>query len=38
MEKRRIAPFLSFTGKAEEAMQFYASNLPGAKITKLVRY
>lgn len=38
MEKQRILPFLSFTGKAEEAMQFYASVLPGASITKLQRY
>ena len=38
MEKNRLAPFLSFTGKAEEAMQFYTANLPGAVITKLVKY
>lgn len=38
MEKQRIIPFLSFTGKAEEVMNFYAENLPNAKITKLVRY
>jgi predicted 3-demethylubiquinone-9 3-methyltransferase (glyoxalase superfamily) len=38
MEKRRIAPFLTFNGCAEDAMQFYAANLPGANITKLVRY
>jgi len=38
MEKSRVSPFLSFTGKAEEAMTFYADNLPGAKITELVRY
>jgi len=38
MEKSRISPFLSFTGKAEEAMQFYADNLPGASIQTLVRY
>ena len=38
MEKQRIAAFLTFTGKAEEAMQFYASALPGAKITNLVYY
>lgn len=38
MEKRRFAPFLTFTGKAEEAMRFYASILPGAEITELVRY
>ena len=38
MDKQRIAPFLTFTGMAEEAMQFYASTFPGAKITKLARY
>ena len=38
MNKQRIIPFLTFNGRAEEAMQFYASNLPGAKITKLARY
>ncbi|MDR0767935.1 MAG: VOC family protein [Methanosarcinales archaeon] len=38
MEKARVSPFLSFTGKAEEAMTFYAAHLPGAKITELVRY
>ncbi len=38
MEKQRIVPFLTFTGRAEEAMVFYAANLPGAAITKLVRY
>ncbi len=38
MDKQRLSPFLSFTGRAEEAMQFYAGNLPGAEITKLVRY
>ena len=38
MEKWRVAPFLTFNGKAEEAMQFYAANLPGATITQLVRY
>ncbi len=38
MEKRKIAPFLTFSGNAEEAMQFYVSTLPSAKITKLVRY
>jgi len=38
MEKQTLAPFLSFTGNAEEAMRFYAANLPDAAITKLVRY
>ena len=38
MKKRRFSPFLTFNGNAEEAMRFYASNLPGANITELVRY
>ncbi len=38
MERQKIVPFLSFTGNAEEAMNFYAANLPGARITSLVRY
>ena len=38
MEKKKFAPFLTFTGNAEKAMQFYESVLPDAKITKLVRY
>ena len=38
MSKRRVAPFLTFTGKAEEAMLFYEANLPGAKIAEIVRY
>ncbi|WNY27561.1 VOC family protein [Methanolapillus ohkumae] len=38
MEKSKLAIFLTFSGQAEEAMQFYASRLPDAKITTLVRY
>lgn len=38
MEKQKFALFLTFTGKSEEAMNFYASVLPGASITKLERY
>lgn len=38
MEKQRVLPFLSFTGKAEAAMRFYASALPGAKIARLEYY
>ena len=38
MENQRIVPFLTFNSNAEEAMEFYAANLPGAKITKMVRY
>ena len=38
MKKSKIAPFLTFNGKAEEAMRFYASILPGAEIVALKRY
>jgi predicted 3-demethylubiquinone-9 3-methyltransferase (glyoxalase superfamily) len=38
MEKSRIKPFLTFNGKAEEALNFYAAVLPGAKIGRLERY
>lgn len=33
-----ISPFLMFTGKAEEAMQFYVSLFPEAKIEALERW
>ncbi len=32
MMEQRLAPFLTFNGSAEEAMRFYAANLPGAEI------
>jgi predicted 3-demethylubiquinone-9 3-methyltransferase (glyoxalase superfamily) len=38
MEKSKISLFLTFTGKAEEAMRFYADNVPGVEITEIVRY
>lgn len=38
MENQRITPFLTFNGQAEEAMRFYASNLPDTKIMTFVRY
>ncbi len=38
MKKQKIVPFLTFTGKAEEAMEFYVTSLPNTKITTLVRY
>jgi predicted 3-demethylubiquinone-9 3-methyltransferase (glyoxalase superfamily) len=38
MGNQKVSPFLTFTGKAEEAMRFYASALPGAEITRLERY
>jgi predicted 3-demethylubiquinone-9 3-methyltransferase (glyoxalase superfamily) len=34
----KVLPFLMFEGKAEEAMNFYVSLFPGAKIENLVRY
>ena len=37
-EKQRVIPFLTFHGNAEEAMNYYAANLPGAKIETLMRY
>src|SRR5882672_554494 len=33
-----IRPFLMFEGKAEEAMNFYVSLFPGAKILDIKRY
>ena len=36
--KEGVIPFLSFTGNAEEALNFYADALPGAKIESIVRY
>lgn len=38
MDKQKLSIFLTFTGRAEEAMRFYAETLPGASITRLVRY
>ena len=35
---QRVMAFLTFTGRAEEAMNFYAANLPGAKIEVLTRF
>jgi predicted 3-demethylubiquinone-9 3-methyltransferase (glyoxalase superfamily) len=34
----RIVPFLTFHGNAEEALDYYAANLPGAKIETLQRF
>ena len=34
----RFVPFLTFHGRAEEAMNFYAEILPGAKIESLIRF
>ncbi len=33
--RQSLIPFLSFTVKAEEAMNFYSDNLSNTKITKL---
>lgn len=38
MSAQRIVPFLTFPGTAEEAMNFYAGHLPGAKIDAIVRF
>lgn len=38
MENQKIVPFLTFTGRAEEAMVFYADTLPDVSIVRLVRY
>ena len=33
-----VRPFLMFQGKAEEAMQFYVSLIPGSEIGDITRY
>lgn len=33
-----VRPFLMFEGRAEEAMNFYVSLIPGSKITSVARY
>jgi predicted 3-demethylubiquinone-9 3-methyltransferase (glyoxalase superfamily) len=38
MANPTIRPFLMFEGKAEEAMNFYISLFPGAKVIDIVRY
>jgi predicted 3-demethylubiquinone-9 3-methyltransferase (glyoxalase superfamily) len=38
MTNAKVLPFLMFQGKAEEAMNFYVSLLPGAKVESIVRY
>ena len=38
LDKQRIVPFLTFHGNAEEALDYYAANLPGAKIETLERF
>lgn len=38
LENQRIVPFLTFHGNAEEALTYYAANLPAAKIETLKRF
>jgi predicted 3-demethylubiquinone-9 3-methyltransferase (glyoxalase superfamily) len=33
-----VRPFLMFEGRAEEAMNFYVSLIPGSEITSIARY
>jgi predicted 3-demethylubiquinone-9 3-methyltransferase (glyoxalase superfamily) len=33
-----VRPFLMFEGRAEEAMSFYVSLIPGSEITSIARY
>ena len=35
---RGVTPFLMFTGKAEEAMRFYATTFPRSRIVSIARY
>ena len=38
LPNQRLCVFLTFTGNAEEAMRFYAENLPGAAIQSLALF
>lgn len=38
LPEQRLSAFLTFTGNAEEAMRFYESILPGAKIESLALF
>ncbi len=38
MQNQRIKPFLTFNGNAEEAMKFYADNLPDTNMVRIERY
>lgn len=38
MDQQKVTLFLTFPGKAEEAMGFYAEKLPGARVDSFVRY
>ena len=35
---KTVRPFLMFEGRAEEAMNFYVSLIPGSEITSIARY
>ena len=35
---KTVRPFLMFEGRAEEAMRFYVSLVPGGEITSIARY
>jgi len=34
----RVAPFLMFEGKAEEAMNFYVNLIPNSRVVEITRY
>lgn len=34
----RVLPYLMYEGRAEEAMRFYVSVFPGAKVLEILRY
>ena len=37
MSHPEVVPFLMFTGRAEEAMSFYAATIPGSRILEVKR-
>jgi predicted 3-demethylubiquinone-9 3-methyltransferase (glyoxalase superfamily) len=38
MNSQKVIPFLTFHGNAEEAMKFYVTAFPGAKIESLIHF
>jgi predicted 3-demethylubiquinone-9 3-methyltransferase (glyoxalase superfamily) len=38
LNQAKVLPFLMFDGRAEEAMNFYVSLLPGARVEGIARY
>jgi len=38
LDQAKILPFLMFEGRAEEAMNFYVSLFPGARVEDIARY